>query len=193
MCSSDLSTRETSYNAVIPGEYMVVGVSDDGVEGFASEPRSNRPVIIEQMPDETTRIASPEACNLPKSPVLGFRGNGFAELDKSTGEIAVPVNIRQGGTYALTLRYANGNGPVNTENKCAIRSVYIDGKRLGTIVMPQRGVGNWNDWGTTNVLEAPLTAGRHVISIRYTPLDANMNGATNHSLVDQLMLTRIRP
>ena len=187
------STRETSYNAVIPGEYMVVGVSDDGVEGFASEPRSNRPVIIEQMPDETTRIASPEACNLPKSPVLGFRGNGFAELDKSTGEIAVPVNIRQGGTYALTLRYANGNGPVNTENKCAIRSVYIDGKRLGTIVMPQRGVGNWNDWGTTNVLEAPLTAGRHVISIRYTPLDANMNGATNHSLVDQLMLTRIRP
>lgn len=57
--------------------------------------------------------------------------------------------------------------------------------------MPQRGVGNWNDWGTTNVLLLNLTPGRHNISVRYTPLDANMNGATNHALIDQLSLTRL--
>ncbi|MCM1071095.1 MAG: hypothetical protein NC210_03145 [[Clostridium] fimetarium] len=187
------STRETSYDALIPGEYMVVGVSGDGVESFASEPRSNRPAIVEQMPSEWTAIKSAEACNLPDAPVLGFRGSGFAEVDQSTRELKIPVNIKQGGTYALTFRYANGNGPVNTENKCAIRSVYVDGKRLGTIVMPQRGVGNWNDWGTTNVLETTIPAGRHEISVRYTPLDANMNGATNHALIDQLTLTRLRP
>lgn len=185
------TTRQTSYNATVPGEYMVIGVREDGVEGFASEPRSNRPVIIEQMPSEKTTISSPEACNLPKSQILGFRGQGFAEVDKTTREISVPVNVKQGGEYALTFRYANGNGPVNTENKCAIRSVYVDGKRLGTIVMPQRGVGNWNDWGTTNVLLLNLTPGRHNISVRYTPLDANMNGATNHALIDQLSLTRL--
>lgn len=184
-------TRQTSYNATVPGEYLVVGVSGDGVESFASEPRSNRPSIVEQMPSETTRIASAEACNLPKSPVLGFRGQGFAETDKTTRDITVPVDVKHAGTYALTFRYSNGNGPVNTENKCAIRSVYVDGKRLGTIVMPQRGVGNWNDWGTTNVLRLRLSAGRHNISVRYTPLDANMNGTTNHALIDQLSLTRL--
>ncbi len=187
------ATRETSFNATTPGEYMVVGVSDDGVESFASEPRSNRAAIITQMPAETTSVASPEACNRPKGPVLGFRGDGFAEVDKTTREIVIPVSIKQGGTYALTFRYANGNGPVNTENKCAIRSVYIDGKRVGTIVMPQRGAGNWSDWGSTNVLETHLSAGRHNISVRYTPLDANMNGATNHALIDQLSLSRLRP
>ncbi len=185
------STRETTFNATVPGEYIVVGVSTDGVESFGSEPRSNRPAIVEQMPAEKTEITSPEACNLPKSPVLGFRGNGFAETDKSSREITIPVNITTPGTYALTFRYANGNGPVNTENKCAIRSVYVDGKRLGTIVMPQRGVGNWNDWGTTNVLKTKLPAGRHTIVVRYTPVDANMNGATNHALIDQLTLTRL--
>lgn len=184
-------TRQTSYDAIVPGEYMVVGVSGDGVEGFASEPRSNRPAIIAQMPSEKATITSPEACNMPAGPVLGFRGDGFAEVDQSTGAVSVPVNIRQGGEYALTFRYANGNGPVNTENKCAIRSVYVDGKRLGTIVMPQRGVGNWNDWGTTNTLRLQLTPGRHDISVRFTPLDANMNGATNHALIDQLTLSRL--
>ncbi|MDE7143058.1 MAG: hypothetical protein K2O33_09245, partial [Muribaculaceae bacterium] len=184
-------TRQTSYEATVPGEYMVVGVSGDGVGGFASEPRSNRRTTVLQMPSEQTAITSPEACNLPKSPVAGFRGKGFAETDRSTPEIAVPVDVEDGGEYALTFRYANGNGPVNTENKCAIRSVYVDGKRLGTIVMPQRGTGNWDDWGATNTLRLRLTPGRHVIALRYTPLDANMNGATNHALVDQLTLTRL--
>ncbi|MDE6804499.1 MAG: hypothetical protein K2J29_07695, partial [Muribaculaceae bacterium] len=33
-------TKATTFDASIPGEYQVIGVSADGIEGFASEPRS---------------------------------------------------------------------------------------------------------------------------------------------------------
>ncbi len=60
-------TNETSWNASLPGEYQVIGVDANGVESFASEPRSNHPVITVEMPVETTRISSAEACNVPRT------------------------------------------------------------------------------------------------------------------------------
>lgn len=186
-------TRETSWNATEPGEYQVIGVDTNGVQSFASAPFSNRHETAVEMPVETNRINSDEACNVPRTPLHGYRGTGFAEIDHTTSPIHIGVDIKEAGTYSLDFRYANGNGPVNTENKCAIRTVQVDNRPIGTVVFPQRGVGNWSDWGHTNTLQVHLTPGRHIITLLYRPENENMNFSTNHAIVDRLLLRRVAP
>ena len=53
--------------------------------------------------------------------------------------ITVEADIPATVSTPSPLRYANGNGPVNTENKAAIRTLCVDGDRKGVLVMPQRG------------------------------------------------------
>jgi hypothetical protein len=184
-------TRQTTYSLREgeEGEWQVIGFDSNGVESFASEPRRLGRQIIYQMPDESTTLASHEISYLPKERVAGYHGSGFVETDHDKSLIAVPVNMSNGGRYSLQLRYANGNGPVNTENKCAIRSILVDGVKVGTVVMPQRGVANWNDWGLSNVLKLTLPEGASTITIRLNAEDENMNIDTNHAIIDQLILT----
>ncbi|MCM1004952.1 MAG: hypothetical protein NC402_01495 [Prevotella sp.] len=186
-------TRSTTYNVTEPGEYQVIGVSDDGIQSFASEPMSNRLEIKVQIPGEGTSVVSAEIPEeyRPAGTVSGFEGNGFAELDKSTKPIEVKIDIPEAGDWYLSLRYSNGNGPVNTENRCAIRTVSIDGNPVGIVVMPQRGRANWDDWGFSNSLLLPrMLPGEHTLTIDYRPENENMNINTNHFLLDRLTLTK---
>ncbi len=183
-------TTSTTFDASVPGEYQVIGVADNGTEGFASEPRSTRPVLTLQIPGESTSMTSGEIAYQPGKKVTGFNGDGFVELDKSSAAVDIPVVIAEDGQYAIQLRYANGNGPVNTENRCGVRSIFVDGKEAGIVVMPHRGRNNWSDWGLTNSLLMELPKGRHTVSIRFLPEDENMNIATNHVLVDELRVTK---
>jgi hypothetical protein len=183
-------TRTTTFDASVAGEYQVIGVSDDGIESFASEPRSTRSQIAVEMPDERNVIASSEVAYKPEDDVTGFYGNGFVEIDHSSAPLSVSVDIAEAGTYTLKYRYANGNGPVNTENKCAIRALCVDGEHVGTIVMPQRGRGNWNDWGITNSVSVTLQPGQHRVTLQFVDANENMNMQTNHALVDRVILTR---
>ena len=178
------TTRQTSFDASVPGEYQVIGVSGDGVESFASEPLSTRGRTVLQLPDETTAMVSPEVSYQPSAPVEGYTGAGFFEVDRASAPITIPVDLPEGGRYAISVRYANGNGPVNTENKCAIRTLSVDGRRLGILVMPHRGVGNWYDWGASNTVITHLPAGTHNLTIDFRPENNNMNIATNHALID---------
>ena len=102
----------------------------------------------------------------------------------------MPVTVPESGEYFISLRYANGNGPVNTENRCAIRTVSVDGKRTGIVVMPQRGRGNWSDWGWSNSVAVDLTKGTHTVTISFTPDNENMNIETNHALIDRIRLVK---
>ncbi len=102
------------------------------------------------------------------------------------------VDIPEEGVYSFSLRYANGNGPVNTENKAAVRTLTLDGNKAGTIVMPHRGRGNWNDWGMSNQIVLPLEKGRHTLGVRYLPEDENMNISTNHALLDHLRVEHVK-
>lgn len=184
-------TRQTSFEATVPGEYQVIGVSSDGTESFASQPASNQPAIFIDFTNEHSAIMSQEALNLAANPVEGYFGNGFIEVDHTTTGASATVEIPDAGNYAVTLRYANGNGPVNTENRCAIRTLAIDGKPTGTIVMPQRGSGNWSDWGESNSLEITLPAGRHTIAVEFMPENENMNFKVNHALIDRIILRKL--
>lgn len=184
-------TRETTFAATVPGEYQVIGVSGEGIESFASEPLNNTLSITYAMPNPVTELSSKEVSYQPQGAIYGFSGKGFMEVDHSTAPINVTVEVPTDGTYGITLRYANGNGPVNTENKCCIRTISIDGNIVGTVVMPHRGVGNWFDWGNTNVVEANLSAGSHTVTISMRDVDENMNIDTNHAAITTLTLHKI--
>ncbi len=102
------------------------------------------------------------------------------------------ITIDEPGVYAIGFRYANGEGPVNTENKAAIRTLMVDGKKAGTVVMPQRGVNNWEDWGMSNSVQVELQPGKHVVKLEYLPEDENMNIKVNSALVDRVVVDRVR-
>lgn len=186
------TTRTTTWPATEPGEWQVIGVSSDGVESFASEPVSNRERIEIQLPGEGLTVGSAEVSYAPTDTLAGYHGDGFVEIDKAVQIEPLALSVPADGVYAVQLRYANGNGPVNTENKAAIRSLLIDGKKVGTVVLPQRGVANWNDWGLSNSVHIPLTAGDHELTLEYRTEDRNMNLHTNHALIDAVLLTRTR-
>ncbi|MCM1153275.1 MAG: hypothetical protein NC328_06450 [Muribaculum sp.] len=181
-------TRETSWPVTSPGEWQVIGVSTDGTPSFASEPRVNSDILTVQFDNEKNTMNSPEISYLPAEQVMGFTGEGFVELDHTTPPVEVTVEVPQTGQYSVSLRYANGNGPVNTENKAAIRTMTADGNKVATMVMPHRGVGNWFDWGYSNSVTVSLDKGRHTIRIEYLPENENMNLSTNHALLDRVEL-----
>ncbi|MCM1290459.1 MAG: hypothetical protein NC201_03415 [Prevotella sp.] len=189
------STRRTDFKLDEPGEWQVVGISTDGIESFASEPRSNRPVITLQIPNEGTTFKSTEISYQPTTEITGYTGEGFVETDHNSTPISVTLAAEdfpaeKSGEYFVTVRYSNGNGPVNTENKCAVRTLIIDGEKVGTVVMPQRGVANWDDWGMSYSIPVNLTPGEHTFVLEYLPEDENMNLGTNHALIDAIILTR---
>ena len=185
-------TRQTSYALTEQGEWQVIGVSESGVESFASEPRSNADRFVVEMPGEKTSMKSAEISYQPLTPIAGYNGNGFVETDHSIAAISVTIDVPADGEYAFSLRYANGNGPVNTENKCAIRTLTVDGNKIGTVVMPHRGVANWDDWGMTNEVKTELKAGKHTLCIEYRPENENMNLSTNHAIIDCVKLVRVK-
>ena len=185
-------TTATSYDASEPGEYQVIGVSGNGVESFASEPLSNAATFSIEMPGEGTSLISDEITYQPRARVDAYSGHGFVEVDHNSKPVVVEFDAPDEGLYSIEYVYANGNGPVNTENRCAIRTVSVDGKRLGTVVMPHRGVGNWNDWGTTNSLKLKLAKGKHKISLEFRPENENMNLKTNHAAIDRVIVKKLK-
>lgn len=184
------STRQLSYPLTESGEYQLIAVVG-GIESFATEPLSNREELIFQFPGETTVMTSPEVSYKPAGQIEGYTGTGFVELDHKSAPVTLTVDVPTDGTYSVAARYTNGNGPVATENKCALRTLSVDGKRAGVLIMPQREKANWNDWGLTNMLTVPLKAGRHTFTIDFRPENENMNLRTNHALVDCLVLEKL--
>lgn len=185
-------THSTRYTVTPGHEYQVIGIDSNGTESFASEPVNTAEILEVELPDENTSLRSHELAYPPKQAISGYTGAGWTETDQTSGSVAVDVVIPAEGVYAVYYRYANGNGPVNTENKCAIRTLFVDGNEIGTIVLPQRGVANWDDWGDTNRLLVPMTAGPHRICLQFLPQDTNMNISTNHALIDKLLLCPVK-
>ena len=111
------------------------------------------------------------------------------EINKKVNtSISIPVKINKKGIYAVRFRYSNGNGPINTENKCALRSLKLNKKFVGTIVFPQRGKEEWSNWGYSNSVQLSLNKGTSVISLVFEPWNENMNGEINQAFLDNMQL-----
>ncbi|MCP2044864.1 trehalase family glycosidase [Pontibacter sp. HSC-36F09] len=182
-------TKETGI-AVQPNgyaEYQVIATDAAGYGSFASEPI---PVYAKAM----EQVYEAEAAATPaKQPYKGFMGKGFVEVSKKTNTtINFKVNTPQAGLYAIDFRYANGNGPINTDNKSAMRTLRKGKEMAGTIVLPQRGIGEWSDWGYTNKVWVQLEKGTNQLSLTFEPQNENMNGEINQAMIDHLRLIRIQ-
>ena len=145
-------------------EYQLMAIDKAGVSSFASEP-----VIVTQPKNKITYEVENFA---PKASYdyKGYTGSGFVEISKVANRvITIPVSADKSGMYAVAVRYANGNGPVNTENKCAIRTLKVNGKFAGTLVLPQRGKEEWSSWGYSNYIHVGLMAGKNEFTIIFEP------------------------
>lgn len=168
-------------------EYQVIAIDDKNIPSFASEP-----VIVTG--NEQITIYELENHVQPSSmPYKGYTGKGFIEINTvSNTSVSIPVTIEKDGLYSIDFRYANGNGPTNTENKCAIRAFKISDRTVSTLVLPQRGKEEWSNWGWSNSIQAKLTKGKHLITINLEPENENMNGDINQAMLDNMRLIRIK-
>ena len=165
----------------------IVPVDADKLGGFTMQP-------LEYVPDGAMTIIQAEKVAVPGTKYIadGKKARRFVEttITKNT-KLMFNVTVAEGGTYFVDVRYANGSGPINTENKCAIRTLVANGERAGALVMPQRGIGEWLSTGFSNRIAVNLNAGENKLSIEYlTPENINMNGDVNTALIDYIRIIR---
>ena len=183
-----LKTANQSFtiNGNTTAEYQVTAINKNAVPSFASEPVL---VVAENTVNLYDASLVAPAANYPYK---GFTGNGFIELSTTQNKtVSIRIDITESGNYAIDCRYANGNGPTNTLNKCAIRTLNNDGKKIGTIVLPQRGNDEWSNWGFTNSVAIHLEKGTHTISLSYEPWNENMNEVVNQAMLDYLRVVKM--
>lgn len=105
--------------------------------------------------------------------------------------ITIPIEVATSGLHAIDWRYANGNGPINTENKCATRVLTVDGQVAGVSVFPHRGTDEWNNWGWSNATIVNLNKGKHIVTLEFCDTVENMNIHVNEALLDQMRVTKL--
>ncbi|EMR03509.1 Bacterial alpha-L-rhamnosidase [Cesiribacter andamanensis AMV16] len=167
-------------------EYMVAAVDEAGWPSFFSEPVQ----VV-----DPARVQLIEAEQLAPAASLqyeGYSGKGFVELSRQQNtHISFRVQVPQAGEYLLDVRFSNGSGPVNTDNKAAIRSLYVGEAYAGPVVMPQLGTEEWSNWGRSNPLRLQLQQGENQLQLRFMPWNENMNSEVNRAMLDQIRLIRL--
>ncbi|GEO05017.1 hypothetical protein AAE02nite_26810 [Adhaeribacter aerolatus] len=168
------------------GEYQVIAVDKNNYESFASEPLTRLP---------TENIWLYEAEDFTEKADFGstaYSGTGYVEISRNLNtQLCFNLNLPAAGKYALDFRYANGNGPINTNNKCALRTLKTKSHLLGTVVFPQRGDQHWSDWGFSNAIVTYLTAGEQQLCLSFDPANENMDGEINQALLDYLRIIKL--
>jgi len=177
---TSLKIDSNNYN-----DYQIIAVSNNKTESFASEPLAVYPSANQQI------VEIEDFAQKSNKPYQGFTGKGFVEISKTENrKIDFSINVNEDGNYILDVRYANGNGPINTENKCAFRTITIDDKIRATLVFPQRGKEEWSNWSWSNSMRLTLTKGLHHFSISFESWNENMNEEINQAMLDCIRLLK---
>jgi hypothetical protein len=165
------------------GEYAVCALDNRGYASFMSEP-------VFYMGDLKSQVIEAEQFT-GSSPLTftQYSGSGFVELSTETNqEITIPVTVEKDGIYMIDFRYSNGSGPWNTDNKCAIRSLYVNKDFIGAVVFPQRGTEEWSNWGYSNVYTVTLRKGVNQIRLKLERWNTNMNEDINRAMLDHIRI-----
>ena len=164
-------------------EYCIRALDDNGNFSFMSEPilyaHHHKQISI-------YKYANDKSVSVPSYP------KGFVEVskDKNTS-IAWSVKTNENGTYNLCFTYTNGNGPWNTDNKCAIRSLWVNGEKVSAVVMAQRGSNEWASIGLSNVIKVQLRKGENKFKLSFEPENENMNVDNNTALIGNLSVIKL--
>ena len=178
-------TGDNYYQMEKYGEYQVIALGTNGYESFASEPVTYVNGNLMMVPLEGFGKAE-------RLPYTQYEGKGYLPLtEKDNKEVTIPVTIPQTGDYSLDFLYANANGPINTENKCAIRTLWDGTERLGVVVMPQCGEEAFGIWKYTPSRIVRLDEGQHVFKLTFEPENINMNIETNNAAISKMRLIRV--
>lgn len=168
------------------GVYQVVAQNQEGIESFASAPLELSDLGKKTIYEVEDFV---EASTLP---YRGYSGEGFVEINHQINRtIDLMIEIDEEGDYLIDWRYSNGNGPINTENKCAIRTLFVNEKRIGAYVFPQRGINEWSQWGISNSFKVHLMKGSQFFKLTFLPENENMNGQTNQAMIDYLRIRKL--
>lgn len=168
-------TQKTSCMLDGDGEYAVVAIGTNGYHSYMSEPLRHYSDV------RTYKVGEFAAQQEEGGAVRITRNRNIL--------ITIPVDIEADGRYIFDWRYANGNGPINTENKCCIRMLTIDGIDAGACVFPHRGSGEWDNWGWSNQIVKEMKAGHHVVTLEFRECTENMNLKKNEALLDVLRIS----
>ncbi len=181
-------TQETNFGApgLLMAEYKVSAWKQELGESFTSEPILITPGFA---------LFTYEAEDFsPKSalPYSNYSGKGFVEISNNENRtLEFVIQTKESGDYLLDFRYSNGSGPWNTENKCAIRTLFVNKEKIGALVFPQRGTDEWSDWGWSNSQVVSLREGGNRISVEFKDWNVNMNVEVNKAMLDQMRLVKL--
>jgi hypothetical protein len=183
------NTKDANYTVKADSlytEYSVSAVNEKGVESFISEPiaffNANKMQILEM---ETMTAKS-------SLPFVNYSGAGFIEIGTGSNKsIAININVEADGLYLIDFRYSNGSGPWNTDNKCAIRSLYNGSNYVGSYVFPQRGTDEWSDWGWSNSYKVALKKGTNQLRLVLEEWNTNMNVDVNRAMLDYMRVIKL--
>jgi len=180
-------TLDTVFHAAGEGYslYQVSAEDKNTCESFLSEP-------VLSAPEQDVIVYQAENKNKKDTQYEGYTGDGYVFTEKNTGDISFSTEIPADGFYSIDFRYANGSGPVNTNNKCCIRSLFINNNRESAVIMPQRGEDSWTSWGFTNSILVNLKKGENIFTLRFTESDNNMNMDVNSAAVDYLRIIKVQ-
>ena len=181
------STEEGYWNLPYPtsGEYQVIAIGTNGYASFASEP-----IFVSSFPRKDVDLSLSVLSSDQRYP--NYSGGGYVPISSQENlRVAFEVAVEEAGIYALSIRYANGSGPINTDNKCALRALMQNEAFVGTLIFPQRGCNNLEEWGESNTLKVALKKGVNRFHISFESFTHNMDGGVNDALLDRVRLVKI--
>ncbi|MDE5421938.1 hypothetical protein L3073_06935 [Ancylomarina sp. DW003] len=135
----------------------------------------------------------------PKTKIQIIEAEWFTNQKKSYIELSNKINsnfifkikVKERGSYLIDFKYANGNGSLTSNDKCATRSLWVSNDYLGTIVFPQRGLNKWNDWGYSNTMNINLDKGTNKLRLKLESFNKNKNIKGNGALIDKIRIRRV--
>lgn len=179
----ELTENQFKFSVSSFTEFKVSAIGVNGFESFASEP------LWIYNEDEARLIEMENVSSRSTNDYVNFSGSGFIEVSRTANrEIEIPVEVNQTGEYLVDFRYSNGSGPWNTDNKAAIRSLYVNEDYKGSVVFPQRGQDEWSDWGYSNSFTIKLKEGQNMLRLEFQDWNNNMNVDVNTAMVDYMRL-----
>jgi hypothetical protein len=183
---SDVKTNSFKASTNKFSEYKVSAIDANGYESFVSEP------IWMYEPKNEKTIEVENFYKVSNKNYINYSGKGFIKLSNSDNRnVVIPITIYEAGKYSIDFRYSNGSGPWNTDNKCAIRSLYVNDEYNGVVAFPQRGKDEWSDWGFSNSFTVDLKKGNNQLVLSFEEWNNNMNFDINTAMLDYIRVLKL--
>jgi len=167
-------------------EFQVSATGKTALVSFLSE------AVIFPAKNVAAVLEAEDYGNASSKTVKGTSGKGFIELTRQRNtSVTIPVEITESGNYVFEFRFSNGSGDFTTDDKCALRSLYVDGAYTETMIFPQMGShGEWDKWEISPSAPMHLSKGKYILTLQLDPFNENINGDVNDAFLDKIEIIK---